>query len=135
GYLESLGEHRCVTEAILDDKVVCSHVYVADRGVGRVRLIRSASLFRETGHDERQKVARANRLLHFHDILLFRNQGFGLYDLGGYHPDTAPLLPELTRINEFKESFGGQLRQEANYLSAALHDYRVKHVLYRCVMG
>jgi lipid II:glycine glycyltransferase (peptidoglycan interpeptide bridge formation enzyme) len=135
GYLESLGKHRRVTEAIIDDKVVCSHVYVADRSVGRVRLIRSASLFRESEHEERQLIARANRLLHFRDILLFREQGFDLYDLGGYYPATAPLHPELTRINEFKASFGGQLRHEANYLSAALHAYRVTHDLYRRARG
>jgi hypothetical protein len=99
--------------------------------MGRVRLIRSASLFRETGHEERQKIGRANRLLHFHDILLFQQEGLGLYDLGGYYPDKAPLNAELKRINEFKESFGGQLKSEANYLSCALYAYRASHGLYR----
>jgi hypothetical protein len=88
GYLQSLGEHLCITEAVLDGNVVCSHLYIADRAVGRAHLIRSASLFRETRHAERQKIGRANRLLHFHDILLFQQRGLGLYDLA------ATILPQ-----------------------------------------
>jgi hypothetical protein len=65
----------------------------------------------------------------------FREQGFDLYDLGGYYPAKAPLHPELTRINEFKASFGGQLRHEANYLSAALHAYRVLSARARHLIG
>jgi hypothetical protein len=130
-YLQSLGEHLCITEAVIDGNVVCCHLYVADRTVARARLIRSASLFRETGQEERKKIGRANRLLHFHDMLLFRQKGLGLYDLGGYYPETAPLNPELTRINEFKASFGGRLKSEANYLSCALYAYRASRELYR----
>ncbi len=131
GYLQSLGEHLCITEALFDGTAVCSHLYVADAATGRVRLIRSASLFRESEHAQRQKIGRANRLLHFHDMLVFREKGLRSYDLGGYHPHGVPLDPELARINEFKASFGGKLRHEANYLSYALHAYRVSHDLLR----
>jgi hypothetical protein len=129
-YLQSLGEHLCITEAVLDERVVCSHLYVADKSAGRTRLIRPASLFRESERVEQQIIARANRLLHLHDILSFREQDLRWYDLGGYYPDTAPANQELRRINEFKASFGGQLISEANYLSCALHAYRACHDLY-----
>jgi len=135
GYLHSLGKHLRVTEAVFEDEVLCTHLYIADASIGRARLIRSASQFREAQPKQQQIIGRANRLLHFHDILLFQEQGLEKYDLGGYYPADAPVNESLRRINDFKLSFGGRVTCEANYLSFALHAYRQAHDFYRRARG
>jgi hypothetical protein len=135
GYLHSLGGHLHITEATFEDDVLCTHLYITDASIGRARLIRSASQFREAERKEQQLIGRANRLLHFHDILLFQEQGLRQYDMGGYYPDDAPVNESLRRINDFKLSFGGRLTCEANYLSCALHAYRQAHEFYGRTRG
>ena len=55
-------------------------------------------------------MGRANRLLHWGDMLRFRELGVATYDLGGWyteHRDEA-----LLKINSFKEEFGGSVVHE-----------------------
>jgi hypothetical protein len=54
-----------------------------------------------------QLVGRANRLLHFRDMVTFEAEGITTYDWGGWYEgdsDQAKL-----RINQFKEEFGGEV--------------------------
>lgn len=84
------------------------------RAIGRVRLLETASLFRASDDPEYKKlVGRANRYLHWHDMLRFQAEGALIYDLGGWTP--AATDPEAIGINRFKEGFGGQVVE--NYLS------------------
>jgi hypothetical protein len=77
---------------------LCYHVYVADGA--RAMLLYSASHFRRIEDQaERKRLGRANRLLHWRDILFFQAQGYAIYDFGG--------LTDDPRIAEFKRSFGG----------------------------
>jgi hypothetical protein len=71
----------------------------------RCRLLFSASHFRGQGETAlRSLIGRANRLLHWRDLVAFKQQGFNCYDWGGWHAGTEEVL---VRINQFKESFGG----------------------------
>jgi hypothetical protein len=89
--------------------VVASHAYVVGRE--RARLTHSASLFRtERETRERTRISRANRLLHWEDMVAFREMGMSTYDLGGWH--TGSRDDSLLRINAFKGSFGGELARE-----------------------
>ena len=48
-----------------------------------MRLLYSASHFRATSDSgERNRIGRANRLLHWHEIITLKDLGFELYDLG-----------------------------------------------------
>ncbi len=79
-------------------------------GLRWARLLHSASLFRE--HEDsgyRNMVGRANRLLHFDDILRFKADGLKCYDFGGYYMGDED--KEKLRINEFKASFGGAVER------------------------
>lgn len=70
------------------------------------RLLHSASLFRESADKEYiNTVSRANRLLHWQDIVEFRSMGVETYDFGGWY-DGAEDQHKL-KINQFKEGFGG----------------------------
>jgi len=71
-----------------------------------VQLAHSVSLYRGTGDDYRSLVGRANRWLHWQDMLAFKAAGSRHYDWGGvFEPESTP---EHAGINRFKRSFGGQ---------------------------
>jgi hypothetical protein len=74
----------------------------------RATLLYSASSLLDTYPAAvRAGIGRANRLLHWHDMLTFKNQGVATYDFGGWYEkkeDHAKL-----NINKFKESFGGDI--------------------------
>lgn len=74
------------------------------------RLVHSASLARDA--EQSRTTGRANRGLHWQDMLRFREAGLATYDFGGWYAgdtDEAKL-----RINKFKESFGGKVVQLYN---------------------
>lgn len=103
----------CASSALLlssiscpDGNLLAAHAYVKDESLGRVRLLYSASHFRGTQDTtERNKVGRANRLLHWYEILTLKNLGFTLYDLGGIPLDSSD--PAKNSIAQFKLEFGG----------------------------
>ena len=109
-----------ITEVSAAGEPLVMHAYLLDKGVSRAALWKSASHFRSLegaeGQQQRNLIGRANRLLHFSDMKYLRDEGFETYDLGGYAPHTDD--PALKRINDFKDSLGGQLVEESNYLSA-----------------
>jgi hypothetical protein len=72
-------------------------------------LMQSASLFRDAETSaERNMIGRANRYLHWRDMLAFKAFGCLVYDLGGV--DLAGRDPATTRIAAFKRGFGGEVR-------------------------
>ncbi len=79
----------------------------------RARGIYSASAAREGMEPSfRSLVGTANRYLTWRDMLHFREQGLGVYDLGGWYGGAEDA--EKLRINSFKESFGGNVIEEYN---------------------
>jgi hypothetical protein len=72
-----------------------------------VSLDSSASLFRREVRSMAAYIGRANRLHHWLDVLRFRDEGFAIYDFGGWYAGRQN--EELLRINRFKESFGGKV--------------------------
>jgi hypothetical protein len=79
------------------------HAYI--RGGGSAALLHSASHFRQDGVD-RALVGRANRWLHWQDMLGFKALGLARYDWGGMFEDES--VPEQASINNFKREFGGR---------------------------
>ena len=85
--------------------LVCHAHY---RHKGRVRLLYSASHFR--GNDDstfRASVGRANRWLHWQDMVRYKVAGYSWYDWGGWYQGREDA--DRLRINHFKESFGGEI--------------------------
>lgn len=95
--------------------ILVLHSYLIDQNIGRVSLFQSASTFHDRDKEYRALAGRANRFLHYNDILHFKSLGFTIYDFGGYCLE--PTNPVLKNINSFKDSFGGELLQEYNYIS------------------
>lgn len=79
------------------------HGYVADGNIAR--LLYSVSLFRDADDPAtRALIGRANRLLHFDDLLAFKGIGYSLYDWGGYSYGDE----DVSNISRFKFGFGGK---------------------------
>jgi hypothetical protein len=88
-----------------DDRTLVWHAYV---GFGpRSQMLHTASALHEVGANaERNLIGRANRLLHWQDMLHFKERGFDVLDLGGI--DVTGRSEKTTRIAQFKRSFGGE---------------------------
>jgi hypothetical protein len=94
-----------LTEARDSEVVFCRHVFISD-GV-RLRLYYSLSDFRNCSNESRAKIGRANKSLHWFEILKSKQLGFELYDFGGLSLDG-----KTDNIDRFKKSFGGYLVNE-----------------------
>lgn len=86
------------------------HAYIVSPS--RAALLHSASHFRGKDNAERAVVGRANRWLHWCDMLEFKRMGLGVYDWGGIFEDET--VPEHASINNFKREFGGSPHQAYN---------------------
>ncbi len=104
--------HFVLSRVIADQRPLVWHAYYCV--AGRARLLYSASQFRGKDSGLRSLIGRANRYLHWRDILEFKMAGYRIYDLGGWNPDGAGDV-EKQRINSFKEAFGGHRVVEYNF--------------------
>lgn len=103
-----------VTSVYFSNFPVCMHAYLKDETIKRARLLYSATARFENSAD-RNKIGRANKLLHYHDMLKFKESRFKTYDWGGIAIE--PTEKSLIGINAFKKSFGGEEVIEYNYFS------------------
>ena len=91
------------------DETLVWHAYVIAEDTACLQY--SASHFRDRQADYRALVGRANRWLHWQDMLRLKRMGIARYDWGGIFEDEA--TPERAGINLFKKQFGG--RPERTY--------------------
>lgn len=108
--LHALAEHGNLVLTTVngeDGTALVRHAYVAARGRGF--MLYSGSKLAETDDSGlRNLIGRANRYLHWHDIRLFKERGFQLYDFGGL--DVEERSPKTAGIARFKRGFGGEVR-------------------------
>lgn len=88
-----------------------SHLYMAD-GSRATMLYSCSGRFTETDIPHRE-VGRANRYLHWQDILFLKEENYKVYDFLGLSRDKDDKAQQ--NINDFKKGFGG--RVEINYQS------------------
>jgi hypothetical protein len=114
--------HLVLSRIMREGEPILWHAYYC--ASNRARLLYSASLFRDLDSGQRNLIGRANRYLHWRDMLNFKAAGFHTYDLGGWSPPETGDAEKL-RINQFKEEFGGQLAVEFNCVYPASFKGRV----------
>lgn len=86
------------------DECLVWHSYF--RNASWVRQLQSVSLFANADDKEkRNKIARANRYLHWADLTAFQKESAEHFDFGGWYAGGTD--EKLLRINAFKEEFGG----------------------------
>lgn len=96
--------------ADIEGRALVQHAYF--NGL-RAHLLYSASLLPSTQNVAlRGLIGRANRLLHWQDMLYFKQLGMSAYDFGGI--DVLNNSEETTRISQFKEGFGGKVVESYN---------------------
>lgn len=88
-----------VSTALFNNEIVAFHAYVCDGNI--TRLLYSVSTFRNEDITP-SIVGRANRRLHYIDMVAFKEHGYKVYDWGGYSLDE-----NLKGISDFKAGFGG----------------------------
>jgi Pyruvate/2-oxoacid:ferredoxin oxidoreductase gamma subunit len=94
----------------------------------------SASHFRFLSDDpivNRNFIGRANRFLHFQDMIYFKELGFKIYDLGGYKLNTTRV--DLLNVNKFKDGFRGELVEQSHYETYSLVLMKLIHKLIQRV--
>lgn len=89
-----------ITTAMIDKENVVYHVYISDGYTAR--LTYSVSLFRGS-KEAATAIGRANRMLHYRDMLALKESGHHIYDWGGFSLEKE----EVKSISEFKAGFGG----------------------------
>ena len=98
--------------------ILSIHSYLADKKLKRVRLFHSISLFRIIDNIDKNFIGRANRFLHWQDIIYFKNNNYKLYDMGGValnNNDTSTI-----GIDKFKLGFSQNIIKEYNLVSPLL---------------
>ena len=98
-----------ITLARYNGKVLVYHTYVRDSE--NVRLFHSCSDFRNCQDSaEKAIVGRANRFLHWNDMIYYKENGIRMLDWGGIQSYEEP-----NGIDKFKMDFGGEYKCYYNY--------------------
>ncbi len=97
-----------VSVASYADQNIVFHSYIVSEKT--VRALHSVSIFREGSVDPRI-IGRANKYLHYQDMVYFQEQGKTSYDWGGISNFDNP-----NGIDKFKLEFGGQKQTYSNII-------------------
>jgi hypothetical protein len=116
--IESLREHSVITSASKDNDMMAMHFYLVDQNQKLVRCLYSATM-RLRDDVDKKNVGKANKYLHFKEMEFFKNEGFEIYDFGGYNMDKNDT--SLQGVNTFKERFGGELVEMYNHFSSLFY--------------
>jgi Acetyltransferase (GNAT) domain len=93
-----------LTSVSRDGETLAWHAYLV---CGKAAWLQyTGSCFRRKDNDYRSLVGRANRWLHWKEMLRFKAMGIERYDWGGLFEDES--VPGNAGINNFKRDFGGQ---------------------------
>lgn len=115
-------EWKC-SNAVINGQILAVHSYLEDKESGIVRLMQSGSLRFDNNYNP-SRVAEANKLLHYHDILYFKNRGLKYYDFGGWN--------DLPGLLKFKQSFGGKPINIFNFFTYA---YEIKEKVKETILS
>ena len=111
--LKAYKDALIITKTFQNETVFAMHAYVVDKEEGRARLLYSATVNRDTSSIDLNMVGRANRLLHWKDMLMFKDLGLSIYDWGGIAGD--PEAKETAGIDSFKMAYRGIPVEEPHY--------------------
>lgn len=104
-------------------KKLASHLYIATGN--RATMLYSASARFDEGVIKPIEIGRANRYLHWQDILFFKDKKYDFYDFLGLSKEEND--KEQQNINKFKKGFGGE--EITEYQSYISHTFKGNFML------
>ncbi len=96
-----------LTAVYTDNTPLIFHSYI--KNGQNARLLHSCSEFRVSDKGMRNFIGRANKYLHWTDMLYLKSEGVTNYDWGGIHSFEEP-----NGIDKFKMAFGGERKEYYN---------------------
>ncbi|MGQ0749517.1 MAG: GNAT family N-acetyltransferase [Betaproteobacteria bacterium] len=93
-----------LTSVLRGSEVIVWHAYLVTGTSAWLQY--SGSCYRDKANEYRALVGRANRWLHWQEMLRFKEIGMTRYDWGGLFENESS--PEHAGINRFKKEFGGR---------------------------
>ncbi len=125
--IETLKPYSIATAVkAVNTPILAMHLYLIDKSISRVRLLYSATVNRKETDLDLNFVGRANRFLHWDDMLRFKSMNIKNYDWGGIAGTDDPAT---SGIDDFKKAFGGYEVHENHYEDKRL--YLIKKILKR----
>jgi hypothetical protein len=115
--IEEMKDNIKLSFAVNNGQILAAHSYLVDKEIGIVRHLHSATKRLDETFD-RNLIGRANKYLTVTDILYFKENGFKIFDFGGFAKNTDD--ESLKGINNYKLLFGGKLVSCINYYSVNL---------------
>jgi hypothetical protein len=112
--IEEVGDNLKISFAEYNGQLLAAHSYLIDKELKIVRHFHSSSK-RLDENTDKNLVGRANKFLTVRDILYFKENGYKVFDFGGYAANTTD--ESLLGINKFKLMFGGTVTPCINYYS------------------
>jgi len=112
--IENMGTQLELCFATFKGQVLAAHSYLVDKDAGIVRHHHSATKRLDENFD-RNLIGRANKYLTVKSILHYREQGYKIFDFGGYAANATS--DSLIGINKYKLLFGGDVVECVNYHS------------------
>jgi len=114
--LQAYHSSSVFTKATRGEDVYAMHAYIVDNSNAqnsRARLLYSATVDRTKSELDLNLIGRANRLLHWQDMLYFKQMGICIYDWGGICGDENN--PYTAGIDAFKMAYGGVRVREPHF--------------------
>ncbi len=110
----AMGDFLKMSFAVNNGKILAAHSYLVDDELGIVRHLHSATKRLDEQYD-RNLIGRANKYLTVKDIFYFKENGYKIFDFGGFAKDTDD--ESLKGINNYKLLFGGTVVECIDYYS------------------
>ncbi len=112
--IQEIGSGLQLSFALYNGEVLAVHSYLADKETGVVRHHHAATRRLDEQMDK-NLIGRANKYLTTRNIMYYKEQGYKVFDFGGYAKDTTD--EGLKGINNYKLLFGGKVTESVNYFS------------------
>ncbi|SHF28273.1 hypothetical protein SAMN05444392_11345 [Seinonella peptonophila] len=110
-----------------NNQILCSHV--SSTNDDRAYLIYSCSIRLFVDPSQKNKIGRANKYLHWMEMLYFKQSGCSIYDFSGLSLEVDNV--ELQKIDQFKRRFGGtEVMEYKCYEAKSLLGKMVLYYLY-----
>jgi lipid II:glycine glycyltransferase (peptidoglycan interpeptide bridge formation enzyme) len=107
-------DHLIISFAKYQNNIIAAQSYLIDRETKIVRHYQTANK-RFDNDLNKNFVGQANKYLLVYNLLKFKDEGFKIFDFGGYAANTTN--ESLLGINNYKLKFGGQVKECKDYYS------------------